>query len=142
MQKLIIVGNGFDLAHGMKTSYADFFDSLQKSVEEPDKEKHIIKGLDKTGRPYTYEYVRIDENKVGLWIGGIEENGSIKLQDLSHGSSYSLLFSKIFNERTKTGRKNKSDTQRKTPQVSLACCCCGCGLYFCVKFPVDEKCFT
>ncbi len=26
MNRLILIGNGFDLAHGLKTSYADFID--------------------------------------------------------------------------------------------------------------------
>ena len=25
MNRLVLIGNGFDLAHGLKTSYADFF---------------------------------------------------------------------------------------------------------------------
>ncbi len=27
LNKLILIGNGFDLAHGLKTSYADFIKS-------------------------------------------------------------------------------------------------------------------
>lgn len=34
MNRLIIVGNGFDLAHGLKTSYADFIDCYLKKVVE------------------------------------------------------------------------------------------------------------
>ncbi len=34
MNRLIIVGNGFDLAHGLKTSYADFIDWYFKKVVE------------------------------------------------------------------------------------------------------------
>lgn len=26
MNRIVLIGNGFDLAHGMKTSYADFID--------------------------------------------------------------------------------------------------------------------
>lgn len=33
MNKLIILGNGFDLAHGLKTSYEDFIrDIIEKSI--------------------------------------------------------------------------------------------------------------
>jgi hypothetical protein len=28
MNKLILIGNGFDLAHGLKTSYTDFIDDF------------------------------------------------------------------------------------------------------------------
>ena len=39
MNRLVIIGNGFDLAHKMKTSYKDFIldflkESLQKLTEE------------------------------------------------------------------------------------------------------------
>ena len=32
MNRLILVGNGFDLAHGLKTSYKDFIDDFWKDV--------------------------------------------------------------------------------------------------------------
>ncbi len=34
MNRIIIIGNGFDLAHGLKTSYKDFIDSYWKNLEE------------------------------------------------------------------------------------------------------------
>ncbi|OQB31740.1 MAG: hypothetical protein BWY08_00278 [Bacteroidetes bacterium ADurb.Bin174] len=48
MNQLIIIGNGFDLAHGLKTSYKDFIlDLLSSEVSNPkrreiDKEKDLI----------------------------------------------------------------------------------------------------
>jgi hypothetical protein len=40
MNRLILIGNGFDLAHGMKTSYNDFILwYLKKCFEEADKVK-------------------------------------------------------------------------------------------------------
>jgi hypothetical protein len=48
--KLIIVGNGFDLAHGLKTSYKDFIDDFW----EKEKQK-VISSLDrKTKETYVY----------------------------------------------------------------------------------------
>jgi len=36
MNQLIIIGNGFDLAHGLKTSYKDFIlDLLSSEVSNP-----------------------------------------------------------------------------------------------------------
>ena len=32
MNRLILVGNGFDLAHGLKTSYKDFIDDFWEDV--------------------------------------------------------------------------------------------------------------
>jgi len=38
MNRIIIIGNGFDLAHGLKTSYKDFLEWVKsKIVENPDK---------------------------------------------------------------------------------------------------------
>ncbi|MBW3524526.1 AbiH family protein [Chryseobacterium sp. NKUCC03_KSP] len=32
MNKIILIGNGFDLAHGLKTSYSDFIDDFESNV--------------------------------------------------------------------------------------------------------------
>lgn len=35
MNRLVIIGNGFDLAHGLKTGYRDFIlDCLEKEMEQ------------------------------------------------------------------------------------------------------------
>ena len=34
MNRLVIIGNGFDLAHGLPTSYKDFIDNYWKVVLE------------------------------------------------------------------------------------------------------------
>lgn len=45
MNRIILIGNGFDLAHGMKTSYKDFIDDYwEKTIEEiklPRQENHF-----------------------------------------------------------------------------------------------------
>lgn len=45
MNRLIIIGNGFDLAHGLKTSYCDFIDWVfeEKSKEENKIENQLFK---------------------------------------------------------------------------------------------------
>ena len=43
MNRLVLIGNGFDLAHGLKTSYADFIDWYWK-----DWGRKLLKGLNKT----------------------------------------------------------------------------------------------
>jgi len=40
MNRIILVGNGFDLAHGLKTSYKDFINHYLKSVFERFREQH------------------------------------------------------------------------------------------------------
>ena len=34
MNRLIIIGNGFDLAHGLPTSYGDFIDDFWKNFKD------------------------------------------------------------------------------------------------------------
>lgn len=43
MNRLVLIGNGLDLAHGLKTSYADFIDWYWK-----DWGRKLLKGLNKT----------------------------------------------------------------------------------------------
>lgn len=71
MNRLVIVGNGFDLAHGLPTKYSDFIDDYWKSVCDTNGTKAIINDKDefvtiicKFG--YTYnssEYSAIDNLK-------------------------------------------------------------------------------
>jgi hypothetical protein len=71
MNRLVIIGNGFDLAHGLPTKYSDFIDDYWKSVCDTNGTKAIINDKDefvtiicKFG--YTYnssEYSAIDNLK-------------------------------------------------------------------------------
>ena len=41
MNRIILIGNGFDLAHGMKTSYANFLnDYWERAITEIQKRHH------------------------------------------------------------------------------------------------------
>ena len=40
--KLFIIGNGFDLAHGLKTSYEDFRAYLQEEYPEADADEFVM----------------------------------------------------------------------------------------------------
>lgn len=39
MNKIILIGNGFDLAHGMKTSYNDFIDDFEEIIKDKSYQK-------------------------------------------------------------------------------------------------------
>lgn len=45
MRKLFIIGNGFDLAHGLPTRYSDFHRYLQETYPEADEENESVPGL-------------------------------------------------------------------------------------------------
>lgn len=51
--KLIIVGNGFDLAHGLKTNYSDFINALPEDIKE--EWLSILKEYD-LSNPYWYYF--------------------------------------------------------------------------------------
>ena len=71
MNRLVIIGNGFDLAHGLPTSYKDFIDDYWKNLCDTKGTKTIINQNDnfvtiicKFGYSYnTSEYDAIDSLK-------------------------------------------------------------------------------
>lgn len=69
MNRLIIVGNGFDLAHGLKTGYMDFMlDYLKSAFSNADYQK-----------PYEDELIRIEQE----WgYAGFSEHGIATVGDL------------------------------------------------------------
>jgi hypothetical protein len=51
MNRIILIGNGFDLAHGLKTSYRDFIDDFWDKKKE-----EVIAGLKKNEFNDSYYY--------------------------------------------------------------------------------------
>ena len=55
MNRLILVGNGFDLAHGMKTRYSDFLlDYLKSSFIAAEQNKSFKDNLITITQPHSY----------------------------------------------------------------------------------------
>ena len=54
MNRIILIGNGFDLAHGLKTSYRDFIDDYWKT---------FIENIPFLERSYKDENVSIENSK-------------------------------------------------------------------------------
>jgi hypothetical protein len=70
MNRLIIIGNGFDLAHGLKTSYCDFIDWIfeEKSKPENSIENNLFKiNFDKFNALYNVEDFKC-EGHLSKWI--------------------------------------------------------------------------
>jgi hypothetical protein len=70
MNRLIIIGNGFDLAHGLKTSYCDFIDWIfeEKSKPENTIENNFFKiNFDKLNALYNVEDFKC-EGHLSKWI--------------------------------------------------------------------------
>lgn len=112
MENLIIVGNGFDLAHGLRTQYQDFLQDLNKKImESPNQYKDIIfteivkgKGKLKTKQIannwYTYFKNRlldifIKQSKGELW-SDLEYTYFSILQDYDNRDFFKNKFNREF----------------------------------------------
>lgn len=63
MNRIILIGNGFDLAHGLKTSYNDFIDWIVESKHELIKRNHgEILDQDIEYKNGTYTYYKAEHN--------------------------------------------------------------------------------
>jgi hypothetical protein len=61
MNRLVIIGNGFDLAHGLKTSYRDFLlDYLKKTIDKVIREHHHEDDLWDVSTSRNYEAPKSD----------------------------------------------------------------------------------
>lgn len=56
MKTIFVIGNGFDLAHDLKTSYGDFIDSIDDNKSYKNNLLHILKRHRKTGNWSDIEY--------------------------------------------------------------------------------------
>ena len=78
MNRIVIIGNGFDLAHGLKTSYGDFIkDVLNKSINL---DKEIRKELIDVGQllseQQSYEFIKENFSKINS-IAATPSSGSL-----------------------------------------------------------------
>lgn len=85
IKRLIIVGNGFDMSHGLKTRYDDFKDFLEKSSEYPN---HVEKiecsipiGKEKLWSEFEISLSKLDEDEI---IDEAEDICSALLYGYSH----------------------------------------------------------
>jgi hypothetical protein len=62
MNRIILIGNGFDLAHGMKTSYKDFIDDFWEQKTEKVIEKFINDAKPSEFENYNVGFVYIDND--------------------------------------------------------------------------------
>ena len=83
MNNIIIIGNGFDLAHGLKTSYKDFINHVKEDILV---NPHLYQDLISIGESFisNYEMIKFILNK---------SNSSSPLLDIKWNSS---LFQDIY----------------------------------------------
>ena len=89
MNRLVIIGNGFDLAHGLPTSYRDFIDDFWKDLENKYKSDYI--------RQILY----LDENYYVIFkYGEINNYEDFKNNVKQYANNYSNEV-RIFNDKNK-----------------------------------------
>ena len=60
MKRLFIIGNGFDLNHGLPTRYTDFMNFMKSN--HPDVSENFITGIKKYSLPYFDQMDKIQED--------------------------------------------------------------------------------
>lgn len=110
MNRIILIGNGFDLAHGLKTSYRDFIDDYWKT---------FIEEARKNGSSYEDDYVSFKTNTKTLAhiISGDTNNLKLLEKDIEHfksgiwggnGTTIELSFKNSFLEQISKHVSDKS----------------------------------
>lgn len=93
MSKLFIIGNGFDIGHGLKTKYADFHVFLQENYPDADEDEGTYPYVfqDKNGEMDCEDNVAVailmrliteSDNSDGLWSALEEEMGKLDYSDI------------------------------------------------------------
>jgi hypothetical protein len=85
MNKIILIGNGFDLAHGLKTSYKDFIDDYWEQKVNPFQAAYSERKLNdySRGSNHSYEYKDND-----ISINGIQYYSNIRFDSVSRKYGY------------------------------------------------------
>lgn len=102
MNRIVIIGNGFDISHGLPTKYADFMDYLLLSIVEKvplssSTYRFNIKG--KRCEKNSYFVHKIDENeKKDPWIGVVLNKKTSYYELKSNIHEKSIYFKSLFNE--------------------------------------------
>lgn len=114
MNRLVLVGNGFDLAHGLKTSYQNFIDAYWKGIikqwktagnDPVDTDEVRIPG--RSRHPNTLEIVNIDKNRNNVCT----YNGLRALID-SYGFVKIDFKNKFLEQISESGTKNWVDIEQ------------------------------
>jgi hypothetical protein len=109
VNKIILIGNGFDIAHGLPTTYLNFLDFVRDSIVQKiqldtSSYRHEILGKPR-GQDSSFIH-KLDENgKEDPWIGAVINQNShkIELKTNPHGSNNSIYYKSLFSDKTING---------------------------------------
>jgi len=106
VNRIILIGNGFDLAHGLKTGYTHFINSFWE-----DEKRKILSSLDKHDTHHNFifddEYIELKTNNKVKIINSLKESDSIGYK----------WFDKMISFRTKSFLFGNNDTSITTDIV-------------------------
>lgn len=93
MNRIILIGNGFDLAHGMKTTYQDFLDDYWASIISEIKSNA-------NGRPYENEDLKIEAAPKNLITGNTYKDLKAALDQFKTTVDFKNKFLKAINDKS------------------------------------------
>ena len=110
MNKVVITGNGFDLAHGLPTGYGDFMKYLTNKIliiKEYGSSSRLVPIGRTIGNVNNNIVILQDEDNIDdPWIGAIYDNEDrrVLLKAIPKDSSKSIYFSSLFNDFKNDGK--------------------------------------
>nr|WP_321237569.1 AbiH family protein [uncultured Psychroserpens sp.] len=109
MNKIVLIGNGFDVAHGLPTRYSNFLDSVRDSIvikiyTSTSSYRHEILGQScKRDRSFIH---KLDENgKEDPWLGAVinQKSHKIELRTNPHATNNSIYYKSLFSDKSLNG---------------------------------------
>jgi hypothetical protein len=91
MNRIILIGNGFDLAHGLETSYKHFIDDYWKNVEKKIKTKKAIS----SDNSYYYDTFYYEDKDI---LFEMPHGNSIDIKTIRDNTSFKNNFLKIISK--------------------------------------------
>lgn len=95
MSNLFIIGNGFDIDHGIESSYSNFREYLRKEYNLIEHGIYVIPTID---REHTWDYREIAD----FWFNVFDANNNLewsKFEDSLFGQNYGDCFSEMITDR-------------------------------------------
>lgn len=106
MNRIVLIGNGFDKAHNLPTGYGDFLDYLRDSIGRYENFTYHSRFAG-NGRQCEKQhgfYHRVIDNKEDEWIGVkyFPNENKFRLATNPHGQNKSIYFESLFQENEKS----------------------------------------
>ncbi|MEX0273304.1 MAG: AbiH family protein, partial [Flavobacteriaceae bacterium] len=109
MNKIVLIGNGFDLAHNLPTGYSSFLTSIKDSIIKKVATstwsyRHEINGQICT-RNRSFIHKLDQDKKEDPWLGAVvnEKTHEIELKTNPHSSTKSIYYESLIADRTLNG---------------------------------------